>query len=104
MPGLDGTGPLGQGSMTGGGRGWCAWGYAPWWNWGGWAAAGTPRPAVQYPWLTFVPFTPWAGAYPWIPRGVGRGGLPWGGGRGRCWGGGRGWFVRRWFGTGWGWW
>jgi hypothetical protein len=24
----------------------------------------------------------------WAPRGVGRGGLPWGGGRGRCWGGG----------------
>lgn len=32
-------------------------------------------------------------------RGVGRGGFPWGGGRGRTWGGGRGWqwrsFVRR---------
>lgn len=24
MPGFDGTGPLGQGSMTGGGRGYCA--------------------------------------------------------------------------------
>jgi len=24
MPGLDGTGPVGQGSMTGGGRGYCA--------------------------------------------------------------------------------
>jgi len=23
-----------------------------------------------------------------VPRGMGRGGLPWGGGRGRCWGGG----------------
>ncbi len=24
MPGFDGTGPMGQGSMTGGGRGYCA--------------------------------------------------------------------------------
>jgi len=26
MPGMDGTGPMGQGSMTGGRRGWCATG------------------------------------------------------------------------------
>jgi hypothetical protein len=28
MPGRDGTGPLGQGAMTGGGRGWCSGGGA----------------------------------------------------------------------------
>jgi hypothetical protein len=33
------------------------------------------------------------------PRGVGRGGLPWGGGRGRCFGGGRG-RYRGWQGRG----
>ncbi len=33
--------------------------------------------------------------YPGFPvRGVGRGGLPWGGGMGRTWGGGRGWMWR----------
>ncbi|MEW5947695.1 MAG: DUF5320 domain-containing protein [bacterium] len=34
-----------------------------------------------------------------VLRGVGRGGFPWGGGRGRAWGGGRG-MGRRWFGFG----
>jgi len=39
---------------------------------------------------------------PYVVRGVGRGGLPWGGGRGRCWGGGgrfagRGWWPGNWF-------
>ena len=64
MPGFDGTGPMGQGPMTGGGRGFCAvpGGYAP-------------------------------GFF-----GLGRGGLPWGGGRGRGFGGGRGWGR----GMGWG--
>jgi hypothetical protein len=39
---------------------------------------------------------------PDVVRGVGRGGLPWGGGRGRCWGGGgerfvgRGWWPGNW--------
>ena len=58
MPGFDGTGPRGEGSMTGGGRGFCITGYAE------------RRPYGFY--------------------GVGRGGMPWGGGRGRAWGGGRG--------------
>jgi len=64
MPGFDGTGPLGQGPRTGGGFGYCPPGSGP--------AYGTG----------------------WIGRGAGRGGLPWGGGRGRAWGGGRGWGWR----------
>ncbi len=93
MPGFDGTGPFGAGPMTGGGRGWCV-GYAP-----GYGSSAQPGKAVQYPWMTFAPDSaPWgapypneyAYGYPYAPRGVGRGGLPWGGGRGRCWGGGRG--------------
>ncbi len=60
MPGFDGTGPRGEGPMTGGSRGYCAIGrIAPRWN-------------------------------RWYGYGVGRGGIPWGGGRGRAWGGGRG--------------
>ena len=50
MPGFDGTGPLGQGAKTGGGRGTC------------------PQPVDMY-------------------YGVGRGGLPRGGGRGFAFGG-----------------
>lgn len=71
MPGFDGTGPLGQGSLTGRGMGYCAGG--------------------PYPYAREV-------------YGVGRGGIPWGGGRGRAWGGGRGRFGRgRSFGwPGWG--
>lgn len=65
MPGFDGTGPRGFGSMTGRGLGYCA---------------GGPRPS-----------------YGWGGYGVGRGGIPWGGGRGRAWGGGRG---RGWWGRG----
>ncbi|MCK4271104.1 DUF5320 domain-containing protein [bacterium] len=61
MPGFDGTGPRGMGSRTGGGFGFCPPGVGP------------------------------ASGQGWFPRGVGRGGLPWGGGRGRAWGGGRGW-------------
>jgi len=36
-------------------------------------------------WGRFAPLLDETG----VPRGVGRGGLPWSGGRGRCWGGGR---------------
>ncbi len=88
MPGFDGTGPVGVGPMTGGGRGWCAVPYGQY-NAPGYAPAGTGR-AVQYPWMTFAPDQYMPYPYAGVPRGVGRGGLPWGGGRGRCWGGGRG--------------
>ncbi len=64
MPGYDATGPLGWGPRTGRGFGFCYPGYGP------------------------------AGPYGWYGRGVGRGGFPWGGGRGRAWGGGRGWAWR----------
>lgn len=60
MPGYDGTGPRGFGPRTGGRFGYCPPGTGP----------GRP--------------------YGWYGRGVGRGGFPWGGGRGRAWGGGRG--------------
>lgn len=62
MPGFDGTGPMGLGPRTGGGFGFCAPGAGP--------APGGYAPGVVY--------------------GVGRGGIPWGGGRGRAFGGGRG--------------
>ena len=61
MPGFDGTGPGGQGSRTGGGFGWC------------------PPGSEQAPNRGYGPV-----------YGVGRGGIPRGGGRGRAWGGGRG--------------
>lgn len=64
MPGFDGTGPMGMGSRTGGGFGFCPPGSGP--------AMGP-----GYYGATAV-------------RGLGRGGAPWGGGRGRGRGGGRG--------------
>ncbi|MEA3240071.1 MAG: DUF5320 domain-containing protein [Pseudomonadota bacterium] len=78
MPGFSGTGPQGQGPMTGRGMGYCA------------------RPAVGQ-----VSSSPMVGQ-PLVGQpaiyGVGRGGLPRGGGRGRAFGGGRGrsagWFSR----------
>jgi len=60
MPGCDGTGPRGEGPMTGGGRGRCN---------------PTGKNAMRQGRLFY---------------GAGRGGLPFGGGRGRCFGGGRG--------------
>ena len=60
MPGFDGTGPLGQGPRTGGGRGFC--------------------PPVAGPYAYGAP----------VVYGVGRGGRPRGGGCGRTFGGGRG--------------
>jgi hypothetical protein len=72
MPGFDGTGPRGMGSRTGGGRGVC------------------PPGAGQ------VYGANYAGGI-WAGRGSGRGGVPWGGGRGRAWGGGRG---RGWYDSG----
>jgi len=62
MPGFDGTGPMGMGPRTGGGRGYCP----P-------VAGAQASPAWTGPFL----------------RGAGRGGVPWGGGRGRVHGGGR---------------
>jgi hypothetical protein len=67
MPGFDGTGPRGLGPRTGGGFGYCAPG------------AGPAR----------------VGYAPGVVYGVGRGGIPWGGGRGRAFGGrGRWWRGR----------
>ncbi len=59
MPGFDRSGPMGQGSRTGRGLGYCT------------GFAGNPG-NINYG----------AAGY-----GVGRGGRPWGGGRGRCFGG-----------------
>jgi len=81
MPGFDGTGPMGQGPMTGGGRGFCAMPYRAY----GPYASGMRAP--HYPSSSAYPFygQPFYGT----AFGAGRGGLPWGGGRGRCSGGGR---------------
>ncbi|RLB64746.1 MAG: hypothetical protein DRH04_11200 [Deltaproteobacteria bacterium] len=70
MPGFDGTGPQGQGSMTGRAMGYCARPIAdPVYD----------RPMAG-PQMTGQP----------VLYGVGRGGVPRGGGRGRAFGGGRG--------------
>ncbi|ADG82108.1 DUF5320 domain-containing protein [Thermincola potens] len=61
MPGFDGTGPLGQGPVTGGGFGYCS------------SSVGQGNHSASYGTLC----------------GVGRGGTPYGGGRGRCFGGSR---------------
>lgn len=66
MPGFDGTGPMGMGPRTGGGFGFCPPGTGP-------------APAGYVPTMVY---------------GVGRGGIPWGGGRGRAFGAGRGWWGR----------
>jgi hypothetical protein len=84
MPGFDGTGPMGQGPMTGGGRGFCSVpyrGYSPY-------GYGMRQPYAYPPAPPYPIYGPVFGA--------GRGGLPWGGGRGRVFGGGRG-FRRRWW-------
>lgn len=59
MPGLNRTGPVGAGPRTGRGRGLCR------------TYAGRGNTGVSE-----------------APRGVGRGGTPWGCGKGRCFGGG----------------
>jgi hypothetical protein len=86
MPGFDGTGPMGRGPMTGGGRGFCA---IPFRNYG------------PYGYDMRAPGGPPSGVNPFYGRpfygsvfGAGRGGLPYGGGRGRVFGGGRG--LRQW--------
>ena len=75
MPLGDGTGPLGFGPMTGRAAGYCA---------------GYPVPGYLNP-------IPGGGRF-----GVGRGGLPWGGGRGRFFGRGFGFGRGRGRGRGWG--
>jgi len=81
MPGFDGTGPMGRGPMTGGGRGFCA------------------MPNRAYGPSGYGVRTPYHSSYgrPFDGPifGAGRGGFPWGGGRGRVFGGGRG--FRRWW-------
>jgi hypothetical protein len=64
MPKYDGTGPFGAGSRTGQGRGLC----------------GADATSSRFSWTGLL-------------RGIGRGGFPWGGNRGRCTGGG-GWRTR----------
>ncbi len=78
MPGFDGTGPMGLGSRTGGRRGFCSPGR-------------DPAPYSGYPYRG----SPYGGyshrGYPYgCGFGVGRGGIPRGGGKGRTFGGGRG--------------
>ena len=66
MPGFNRKGPSGAGPRTGGGRGPC----------------GTTVGSSRFSWRGLL-------------RGIGRGGLPWGGGRGRCFGGGTSWRQSR---------
>lgn len=80
MPGFDGTGPLGMGPMTGGGRGFCAMPNMGYDSYGY---------GMRPPYSPFNRRSFYGSAF-----GAGRGDLPWGGGRGRCFGGGRG--FRRW--------
>ena len=90
MPGFDGTGPMGIGPMTGGGRGFCTM------PMGTYGSSGYGM--GQFPYS--MPYDPnYAGAFtpPVFGRpffgpifGVGRGGIPYGGGRGRAFGGRRG--------------
>jgi len=79
MPGLDGTGPRGQGPMTGGGRGLCA-------TAGGFRPIPQVPPGGAAPPLTMGPQAPMAAPFAAGMRGGrgcgrGRGGR--GGGRGR---------------------
>ena len=95
MPGMDGTGPMGLGPMTGGGRGWCN----PYFAATGFA--GGARSGYFWPYgqggmpdgygMDYVPYFPYgrSPSAPYIPFGWGRG-MGWGLGRGR--GRGRGWW------------
>ena len=73
MPGGDRSGPAGEGPKTGRAAGYCS----------GYDAPGYMNPI---PGRGFGRGFGWGGGF----RGAGRGGVPWGGGRGRAWGGGRG--------------
>ena len=70
MPGFDGTGPMGMGSMTGGARGWCnpygrsfaQGGLGPWFGWGRGRGRGFRHMywATGMPgWMRFGPDGPW---------------------------------------------
>jgi len=73
MPGFDRTGPLGQGPMTGRRRGWCPGGSAP---------VSPQEPAgEQGTEAEQIPVQPVGGQDPLV-YGLGRGGIPWGCGRG----------------------
>ncbi len=105
MPGLDGTGPMGMGPMTGGARGWCnPYGpmYSPW-RTGVWGAPawGAPAPRYGYGW-GYAPRYGYGWGYApglYWRRGLGLGpcggGMAWG--RGRGFGMGRGWAYRPWW-------
>ena len=60
MPGLDGTGPLGEGPMTGGGRGFCNPYWRPWYGRGGWWGRGLGW-RRGFAWRAGIP--PWRGWY-----------------------------------------
>ena len=63
MPGFDGTGPMGMGPMTGGGRGSCS----PWGVGAALRTYGFPRwTGYSYPYYGLGPFFP--GAMPFTPR------------------------------------
>ncbi len=80
MPGFNGTGPNGQGPMTGGGRGFCA---QP-------QTGQAPQTPDQQGNQADIPQADIPAGPGGVVYGLGRGGLPRGGGRGRCFGGGRG--------------
>jgi hypothetical protein len=63
MPGFDGTGPMGMGPMTGGGRGFCS----PWGIGAAQHRYGSPRwTGYAYPYYMPGPF--FTGATPFAPR------------------------------------
>ena len=96
MPGFDGTGPMGLGPMTGGGRGFCN----PAFGASGFAGGAGSIYSRPYGWgspyasgMGYVPYSP-SGKIPsvsYIPFGWDRG-MGWGLGRGRGRGWGRGWW------------
>lgn len=97
MPGLDGTGPMGMGPMTGGARGWCnpygaMYGAPRFGMWGG----GPMSYGAPYGYGMPYGYGGW-GMYPRFGRGLGPcgGGMAWG--RGRGMGGGRGMGRGRWW-------
>jgi hypothetical protein len=76
MPGFDGTGPMGRGARTGWGRGWCRPAYPVQKVDVKTGEEQTPAPEEIQKGMSQPPFGP--------VYGVGRGGIPWGCGRGYC--------------------